>query len=258
MTADRPDELMLRVRAADPALALQGAPAPPLERVTAARRRRASRGVARLGGAGVALALAATLALAVPSSDRSDVVARAAAALSGPDVLHTVSVARTADGKPAGRAESWRAPDGRYRSLIYSAGGELVGEVALRGDESLSWSAQGNVIYRTRNTALDGDPFALLRKAGAGQASVTRRDDTTVRGVPVHVVALTPTVAGEDTAPERVYYIDTETYLPVRIEFGDTVTDMLEADTIPLERAKRQLSMSAHPGATRHDLRPGG
>ena len=226
--------------------------------LTAARRRRAARSIARLGGAGAALAVVATLAFAVPSANQGgDVIARAAAALTGPDVLHTITVTRTADGRPAGKAESWRAPDGTQRSLLYSAGGELAGEVALRGGESLSWTAADNVIYRAKSTALDDDPLTLLSRAGDERAGITQLDDTTVHDTPVHVIALDPTLAGEDDAPRRIYYIDKRTYLPVRIEFGDTVTDVLEADTIPLERARRQLTMSAHPGATRHDLRQG-
>jgi hypothetical protein len=248
MTTDCSDGLMLRMRAADPAVELQGIPAPPLERVAAARRRRASRSIARLGAAGAALAVVATLAFAVPSANQDgDVIVQAAAALSGPDVLHTVSVTRTADGQPAGKAESWRAPGGTQRTLLYSADGELAGEVALLAGESVSWTAEGNEIHRTKSTALDDDPLTLLSRAADERSGVRQLDDTTVRGIPVHVIALDPTVAGEDKVPQRVYYIDKETFLPVRIEFGDTtVTDVLKAETIPLERAREQLKMS-HP-----------
>jgi hypothetical protein len=255
VTTERSDRLMLRMRAADPAIELPITPAPPLERVTAARRRRAARSVTRLGTTGAALAVVATLALA---NQGGDVIAQAAAALSGPEVLHTVSVTRTAGDQPAGKAESWRAPDGTQRSLLYSAGGELVGEVALRRGESLSWTAEDNVIYHSKSAALDEDPLTLLGRAKDAHAGVTQLDDTTVRGIPVHVIALDPTVAGEDEVPRRVYYVDKRTYLPVRIEFGDTVTDVLEAATIPVEQVRQKLTMSAHPGATRHDLRHGG
>jgi hypothetical protein len=252
VTGDSPDLLISRLRAADPAGA---ASPPPLARVAAARRRRTSRNLARVGGAGGALAVAATLALALPGGRDADVIAQAAAALSGPEVLHTVTVTRAADGTPASRAESWRAPDGDRRTLVYSAAGALVAELVLSDDESASWNAAGDMLYLTENSALDDDPLALLARARAGDPGVSLRDDTSVRGIPVHVIALAPTTAGEDPVPERVYYVDKETFLPVRIEFGETVTDVLEADLVPLRRARGQLEMSPHPRATVRDFR---
>jgi hypothetical protein len=248
MTTDAP---LGRLRAADPALRLADAPLPPLARVAAARRRRHSRTAAR---AGTVAAIAAVLALALPGSRGDDVIARAAAAVSGPDVLHTVTVTRTPDGGVAGRAESWRAPDGERRTLLYSSRGELTGEVTVRDGESLSWTAEHDTVYRVSSSALDDDPLGLLARARSGEEGVTRRADTTVRGIPVHVVVLAPTRAGDDPVPERIYYLDKETFLPVRIEFGETVTDVLETRTVPRQEA--DLEMAPHPSATVRDFRP--
>jgi hypothetical protein len=241
MTTEAPLE---RLRAADPALRSAGAPPPPLARVIAVRRRRLTGNLGRIGAVATIAAFGAMLAL--PGPQRDDVIAQAAAAVSGPDVLHTVTVTRTPDGRVAGRGESWRAPDGDRRTLLYSADGKLAGEVAIRDGESLSWTAGQDRVYRVAGTPLDDDPLGLLAEARAGEEGVTRRPDTTVRGIRVHVVALAPTRAGEDPVPERVYYLDAATFLPVRIEFGDTVTDILEVETIPRRQADRDLTMSRH------------
>jgi hypothetical protein len=243
MTADA---VLERLRAADPALELD-APPPPPARVAAARRRRLARNAGRVGGAGTAAAIAAVLTLALPGSQGEDVIARAAAAVSGPDVLHTITVTRSPDGRASNRAESWRAPDGDQRTLLYSSSGELTGEVTVRDGESLSWTAEGDRVIRISSSALDDDPLGLLAKARDGQEGVTRRADTTVRGIPVHVVALAPTRAGRDPVPERVYYLDKKTFLPVRIQFGETVTDVLKAETVPRGKAEHELTMSRRP-----------
>jgi hypothetical protein len=253
MSTDSPDRIMQRLSAADPASTRDQAP-PPLERVTAARRRRSSRNTARIGGAGTLLAVAATLALVLPGTEGRDVIAQAADRLSGPDVLHTVTITRRT-GEAASKAESWRAPDGDQRHVVRAASGEIVAELALRDDESLSWDAKDDILYKTANTALEDDPLTLLSQARAGHAGFTQLEDATVRGIAVHVIALGPKVAGDDPVPERRYFIDKETFLPVRIEFGETVTDVLEAETIPLEDASRLLTMSPHPTATVRDFR---
>ncbi|MDA0158813.1 hypothetical protein OM076_00935 [Solirubrobacter ginsenosidimutans] len=255
MTSD--DCILERVRVADPAGAHPAASPPSFERVAAVRRRRATRNVARVGSGGTLLAVAAALSLALPGANGRDVIAQAAAALSGPGVLHTVTVTLGPDGRPSSRAETWHAPNGDQRTLVRSAGGTLIGEVTLDGDISSSWNANDNVLYRSLNTASDDDPLELLSKAGAGEPGVSQRDDTTIRGIPVHVIALSATTAGEDPVPERVYYIDKRTSLPVRFEFGTTVTDVLQAETLPPDQASDDLTMSSHPGATVRDFTRG-
>lgn len=234
------DRLMERLSAADPAAAIADAPPPSLERVAAARRRRASRTSARVGGSGLVLAVAAILALALPGGRDGDVIAQAAAAVSGPEVLHTVAAIRGQDG----RAETWRAPDGDQRTVLYDADGAVIAELVLRDGRYATWNAAEDTISRGRDTSLDDDPLTLLGQARAGRPGVTQRADTTVQGIPVHVIALEPTTAGEDPVPERVYFVDKETFLPVRIQFGETVTDVLEAETMP--RGEAPLTMSAH------------
>jgi hypothetical protein len=161
-------------------------------------------------------------------------------------VLHLVTVTQG-----GGHAETWRARNGDERVLLYDAGGAVTGELALHGGESLSWNAEDDTLYRTRSSALDDDPLTLLSRAKAGAPGVTQRPDTTVRGIPVHVIALAATTAGGDPAPERVYYVDARTFLPVRIQFGASVTDVLHADRV----RTADLAMSPHPSATVHDYR---
>jgi hypothetical protein len=234
-------ELMERLTAADPAEGLTGAP--PVARVHTLRRRRRSRRAA----IAAALGVAAAGAVAFPLPHGTDVIAQAAAALNRPGVLHLVTVTQGG----GGRAETWRAPDGDERVVLYDADGALTGELALHGGESLSWNAADDTLYRTRSTALGDDPLTLLSRAKAGAPGVTQRPDATVRGIPVHVIALAATTAGGDAAPERVYYVDRRTSLPVRIRFGAIVTDVLHADRV----GTADLAMSPHPGATVHDYR---
>ena len=193
-----------------------------------------------MGGSGLVLAVAATLALALPGSRGGDVIAQAAAAVSGPEVLHTVTVMRGQDG----RAETWRAPDGDQRAVLYDADGAVVAELVVRDGHYTSWNAADGAVTRGRDTSLADDPLTLLGEARAGRPGVTLRADSTVRGIPVHVIALDPTRAGEDPVPERLYFVDKETFLPVRIQFGETVADVLEAETVP--RGQAPMTMSAH------------
>ena len=72
-----------------------------------------------------------------------------------------------------------------------------------------------------------------------------------MRGIPVHVIVIAPTVA-QDPVPARTYYIDKDTDLPVRIVFGRTITDVLRAER---SGAPGAAEMSPHPSATVHDLR---
>ena len=250
------DHLIERVRAADPARSLPEALPPAFARVTAVRRRRVSRNTAWAGATASMLAVAATLALALPGGRGVDVIAQAAAAIGGPEILHTVTVTTSPDGAVSGKTETWRAPDGDRRSVVTSADGTRTAELSLRDGQSLSWDAVSNTLYRTADTALEDDPLTLLARAREGRPGVTRRDDTTVRGVPVHVVAIAPTTAGSDPVPERVYYLDRETFLPVRIAFGEHITDVLVAEKLPADQAREHLELSPHPSAKKRDYTP--
>jgi hypothetical protein len=211
MTSD----LLERMRAADPARHVSGAP--PLERVRAARRRRTGGRGAR---AAVLAGAAAALTLALPSTHRTDVIAQAAAVLNGPDVLHMVTVTRLPDGEVSGRAETWRTSAGDGRVRLWARDGTLVGELKLGGK------------------ALNDDPLTLLSQARAGAPGVELLPDATVGDRRVHVIRLAPTHAGEDPVPVRTYFIDAKTFLPVRIQFGRTVTDVLEAQLVTHQEAR--------------------
>jgi hypothetical protein len=244
------DQLIERLRAADPAGRAAGFAVPSVARVYAARRRRR-----RVPAAGGILLAAATVALALPALRGEDVVARAAAALRTPGVLHMHSVTRTADGRVSGSLESWRAVNGDRRALLRRPDGRLVGEITIRDGVAASWNARGDELYLSRDTALDDDSLEQLSHAKAGDRSVSRRPDTTVRGIPVHVIVIAPTVAGEDRVPARTYYIDKDTNLPVRIAFGKTITDVLQAEQLRGAGSAAELQMSPHPSAEVHDLR---
>lgn len=244
------DPLIERLRAADPAGRDVARAVPSVARVHAARHRRR-----RVPAAGAVLVAAAALLLALPSLRGEDVVARAAAALRTPGVLHMHSVTRTADGRVSGAIESWRAANGDQRSLLREPDGRLVGEITIRDGVASSWNARSDELYLSRSTALDDEPLKQLSHAKAGHRDVSRRPDTTVRGIPVHVIVLSPTVAGEDPVPARTFYIDKRTNLPVRIAFGKTITDVLQAETLPRAEGAAELRMSPHASATVHDLR---
>jgi hypothetical protein len=133
----------------------------------------------------------------------------------------------------------------RRRIVLLRGDGRVVGEISLQGAVSLSWNAEDNVIDRSRNSGADDDPSSLLSRARDGEPGVSERPDASVDGRPVHVVALAAGRFGGDSAPERVYYLDARTLLPVRVRYGATVTQVLEAERLPRD----DLSLSAHPGA---------
>ncbi len=170
--------------------------------------------------------------------------AAAAAALHAPGVLHMVTETTGPDGSVS-RAEIWRAPNGDRRIVLRRGDGRVVGEISLQGAVSLSWNAEDNVIDRSRNSGADDDPLSLLSRARDGEPGVSERPDASVDGRPVHVVALAAGRFGGDSAPERVYYLDARTFLPVRVRYGATLTQVLEAERLP----RADLSLSAHPGA---------
>ena len=142
------------------------------------------------------------------------------------------SVTRISDGRVSGSLESWRTADGDRRALLRRPDGRLVGEITIRHGVASSWNARSDELYLSRDTALDDDSLEQLSHAKAGHRGVSRRPDTTVRGIPVHVIVIAPTVAGEDPVPARTYYIDKDTDLPVRIAFGKTITDVLQAEQL--------------------------
>lgn len=210
MTAD----LLERLRAADPARDVTGAP--PLERVRTARRH-------RRGGLGARAAVlagaAAALTLALPSTHRADVVAQAAAVLNGPDVLHMITVTRQPGEPPSRRVETWRDAAGAGRFRVLSRDG--------RPGVAMPFGGGG----------LNDDPLSLLSHAREGAPGVALLPDTTIGDRQVHVIRLAPTRAGEDPVPVRTYYLDAKTFLPVRIQFGRTVTDVLKAELVTHQQA---------------------
>ena len=152
--------------------------------------------------------------------------------------------------------ESWRAANGDRRAPLRGPDGRLVGEITIRDGVASSWNARSDELYLSRSTALDDDPLEATQSCEGGDiTNVTRRPDTTVRGIPVHVIVLSPTVAGEDPVPARTFCIDKRTNLPVRIAFGKTITDVLQAETLPRAEGAAELRMSPHTSATVHDLR---
>jgi hypothetical protein len=236
-----------RLRMLDPAAGLDSLALPSPTRVLAARRRRASRRARHLGSVGIAAIACGAVALAPPGGHDEGVVARASAALGGPEVLHMVTRAVPDAHHAAGTSETWRAPGGTRRTVVRSADGTLVAELVEGGGVSQSWNAEGNVLYRFRGGHPLADDLELLGQVQAGRADATQLPDATVR--------VAPTTAGDDAVPARTYFIDEQTNLPVRIAFGDRAVDVLEAQRIPLDHVDPStLRMSPHPGAEVRDL----
>ncbi len=240
-----------RLRALDPADGLGPRAIPSHREVLAVRRRRSLRRATRFGSAGAVLAICGALAIGLPGTPpRVDIVGQAAAALGGPEVLHMVTRAELNGHQASGTAESWHAPGGASRTLLRDADGTAIGEVADADGLSQSWNAKDNVLYRFSGGHPLADDAEILGQAEAGRADTTLLPDTTVRGIPVHVVRVAPTHAGEDAVPQRTYFIDEQTSLPVRIAFGDNFTDVLKAEKIPLDKVPASLlEMSPHPDA---------
>lgn len=251
-------ELDHRLRVADPAAtqAFDAARARPRMAAPAPARRGAlPSGRWALGAVAAAAVAVAIVVAALPGTSRLDVVERAAAAVGRDQVLHTVNETYS-DDRLVGRSEAWTrhaAGDVQTRMVLRDADGRLVGEWANGQDGQVrSWDARRNVEDRNRDVGgIANEQYALLERAAAGDAGVTRLADAEVRGVPVYVVAIEAGRVGSDPAPRRVLYLDKTTFLPVRVTFGAARTEILRSELIPLDDGGAEaLKMGEHPGAT--------
>jgi hypothetical protein len=246
-----------------------------LERILAApapaRRRRSTRPRRALAVAGTAAAIAVVVTPLL--DDSPDVLARAAAALDDSDsILHFTATWR--QGQAHGSMEVWRADGGRTERTLW-AGGESVenaethtglyydrerNQIRRVTPEDLTRThelpagvekLEGSVTISPWFTAAD-DFETLLDQARSGDANVHELPDTTVRGIPVHQLAIR--VAESPIETERIVSVDRETYLPVRVEARISgtsfVTDYVDAERLPRTEANENLlKMAPHPGA---------
>ena len=228
-----------------------------LERILAAppepqrgRRQRRRRPALALAGAVALAAVAVALAPSLRASP--DVVARAAAALNGPDtILHLKSV--DAGGNTM---EVWQADGGRKERWLYRGGTDKAVESMDDWDTrtALSYSAQNDELithtepdwFDTKHHPIrglaDGGPSnhiiddlaLLLDRARAGEGNVHLIGETTVRGLPVYELRIDYTMEVVDlpasgaigdprslpTHTEQIHrtvYVNRDDYLPVRI-----------------------------------------
>jgi hypothetical protein len=242
-----------------------------------------------LAGGLVAVAVAVAIVMLPVGGNSSDVLARAATVLNEGDViLHVKAVLRGAgaDGVDL-TEESWQTTDGRQVHTLYSDGSELFVNWDTR--TKLSYSAEGDSVTRHSdpdlfpvdgpkgaatptglgNDAL-GDLQRLLQRARGGEGSVKLLDDTEIDGRSVHQIEISyPTrllMSSDGPARtvtfSRVVFIDSDTFLPVRVvdhtpPASSQVTDFLEAERLPrTPENETKLRFAPHPGAkavVRHD-----
>ena len=240
MTVDllEDDDLMTRLRAADPAAALD--PRATLDRgaVMRARRRRA----AARGGAVATVALGVTLALALAPSGgsggppvASDVVARAAAAS---DLPQRSIVAITSDVDVNGtlheRRTTWvrLSGDGRplgVRSLITAASGGSarpgVEDVTTTGADGHSLLQQFDPATGKVTSTRDGQQspplvfqtHALLVRAQSGDRVVRLAGEETVGGRRAYRLIVTGADEPAEHGDRDELLVDAETYTPLEL-----------------------------------------
>lgn len=256
------DELMDRIRAADPAARLDAAPPPEREAVTAARRRRSRRSVARVGVGGGVVALCATIALALaptganlggrpgghqPLPGVAHVVAEAAQASEQPPgtILRFTSEARW-NGDSRSVRTTWvrRGEDGRLlasRTLVR----EVEGEKLLAGLDDVSFVENGRQVTRVYAPgrgvktwwgartvpSIVSRAHELLRRGKAGDRDILLVGEETVGGRRGYLLDITESYAeeegGEPLPGDRVdMVVDAETYRPLLMRVHSEGRDM--------------------------------
>jgi hypothetical protein len=212
----RVDDALARLEAADPVEPAWFEP-PALELdelVEAPRRRRRPRA---LLAPAVAIAVAAIVFLLVPSGD-DDVIARAAAALSGEEVVF-VEARKVEFGRPVTRELSWTSGDGsRRRMLVYTPDGELESEIVdtPRRDSIFTPGAGRAEVFEGSGgipAPFEGDPVTLLARAREGANGLRVIGDGVVRGERVHLLE------ARGAFPARIA-VSAETFLPVSATIG--------------------------------------
>lgn len=237
------DELMTRLRAADPAAPLDPAAVPDRAALARARRGRAHGRTLRVGVGGSALALAGTLLLAIGPSgggggglmavvpSASQVLAKAsdAAELPAGSIVVLRSIAERRGGFRQERTTWVRtAPDGRRleaRFLVTRAEGENV----AAGVEEVSTREGGRPVLlaydpRTRAVTRTLDAWAvpsvvlsaqqLLRRAQRGDRDVTMRA-TTFEGRKAWALTITGVEEPALRGDRDELIVDGETYQPL-------------------------------------------
>jgi hypothetical protein len=182
------DDLLLRLRAADPAPAEPSVP--PHEAVAQARRRRGAGRAGRLGAGGAVAALCAAVALPLGPAGApalADVVARASAAVAvetGSIVRITTEVDVRAADHWRGRRTTWVRADGSGEPDVRMVSDAGVDETSADGVLRAFDPATGRTT-RFRGRAVPSIVFrarALLDEARRGDAKPRLDGETTVRG----------------------------------------------------------------------------
>jgi hypothetical protein len=214
----RVDDALARLEAADPVdPARFEPPALALDQLEEAPRPRRRRRPRALLAPAVAIAAAAAAVLLLPRGG-DDVIARAAAALSGDEVVF-VEARKVESGRVVTRERLWTSGDGtQRRMLVYTPYGGLESEIVdtpardtifrLRDGRADVFEGRGDVA-----TPFQGDPLTLLARAREGSDGLRVIGDGRVRGQRVHLLE----TRGPFTARIAV---SAETFLPVTATIG--------------------------------------
>ena len=220
-----------------PALALDGrlagpAPGSPPAARSGPRRRRGR----RRGGA----------ILLLPGTGDEDVVARAAAAVSGDAVVFT-EARKVEYGRVVSRELSWMSGDGtRRRMLIYKPGGRLESEIVVTPERSSRFMPGEREVevfegFGSVMGEFEGDPLTLLARARKGRDGLKLVGEDRIDGRRVHVIAVhSPTAVGTPTIA-----VSAKMYLPVTATIGlstyqyDRVEKLPDADALRHRRSAR-------------------
>lgn len=231
---------------AAPPLALDRLPATPAPRARGRHRSRIAVGVT----AAVAVASAAVLVL--PGTGDQDVIARAAAALGGDQIVFT-EARKVEFGRVVSRELSWTTADGsRRRILVYTPDGRLESEIVDTPERASIFrphARHADVFEGSGGPLAEfaGDPATLLARAREGRDGLRVIGEDRVDGHRVHVIQARLPGFPDGQGTTRIT-ISAETYLPVSATIGlstyqyDTIEklpqrDDLLASTLTEERA---------------------
>jgi hypothetical protein len=224
------DDLMTRLRAADPAATLD-APPPGTDAITAARRRRASRRATGGATAAVAAALAVAFAPLGGNGGAAPVLATAAEAAQLPPSSIVVTTSdvhvRSTEGGIHQRRTTWVRVGGSGQILEARIRNTVDGRVT---SDEVSRGSGANAVFQSRDprtgdvrteqgrwttpSTLLLDAQAVLRAAQRDGGEVT---ETTLDGRPAHRIAVTGTEDPARPGDRDELIVDADTFAPLLV-----------------------------------------
>ena len=197
---------------------------------------------------GLAAAITATTAAVflVPGGGDEDVLARAAAALRGNEIVFT-EARKVEDGRVVSRELSWASGDGeRRRVVVYKPGGELESEIVDTPERASIFTPGDRKVDLFEGRAnipaeLAGDPMTLLARARESRDGLRLVGEDHVAGQRVHLIE----ARRRDGLGATRIAVSADTYLPVSATIGLSTYEYDRIEKLPHRAALLSPTLTA-------------